>query len=100
MLDGSHLQELQRLLWEVRGQYQNFGIALGLLPGDITAIMSGVQHDAGVCLNAILQEVLKRGVTQEQLATALESCTLGYGQLAKKVRVAVFSKPPVSTVSV
>ena len=91
MLGSSNFVEVRQLIWEVRSNYRNFGIALGLLPSDISTIVQSNHHDTVSCFDGVLDEILRRGLTKNQLAEALESQTLRYGQLAQKVRAKTFS---------
>ena len=91
MLVEAHFREVQHLIWEIRPNYQNFAYVLGLTPGHVAAIRQTHHSVTDDCFNAVLTEILKRGVTQEKLAEALESKELGYVQLAQKVRAATFS---------
>lgn len=97
LLVEEHFQKLRILLSDVRYKYENFGYALGLLPGDVSTIRQTHQSDTEGCFNAVLTKVLNQGVTQENLAKALESDALGYVELAQRVRETTFlsSKPPV-----
>ena len=97
MLGKEHFSQLQKLLWEVRPDYQNLGYALNLSHADVKSITQTCRHVTDDCFNDVLTEVLKRGVTQENLAKALESKLLHYTKLAEKVRTATFSssKPSV-----
>ena len=90
MLVIDHFSELYQLLWNVRSKYESFGCALDLLPDDVSAIKQTHQSDTDRCFNAVLTEVLNQGVTQENLAKALESGPLGYVQLAKELRNTIF----------
>ena len=91
ILGSSNFKEVQQLIWEVRSNYRHFGIALGLLPADINTIIQSNHYDTVNCFNGVLDEILKRGLTKDQLAEALDSQTLRYGQLAQKVRAKTFS---------
>ena len=79
------------MIWEVRSSYRLFGIALGLLPGDINPIVQSNHYDTVNCFDGVLDEILRRGVTKDELANALESKTLRFGQLAEKIRTTTFS---------
>lgn len=92
MLGIDHFLDVQQLIWDVRSNYKHLAYALGLLPGDVTAITHTYHYMTDDCFDAVLTKVLNEGVTQEELAKALESKTLRYGQLAQKVRAATFSK--------
>ena len=91
MLGSKHFKEVRELIWEVRSNYKNFGIVLDLLPSDINTIVQTHHYDTVNSFSGVLEEILKRGVSKEELAKALESQTLGYGQLAQKVRAKTFS---------
>ena len=97
ILVTEHFRELQLLLWDACSEYENFGHALNLSPTDVTAIKKTHQLDTNECFNAVLTEVLKRGVTQEDLVKVLKSTTLQYVQLAEKLQNKTFysSKPHV-----
>ena len=85
-LTKEHFSAVKDLLYEVRSKYENLGFALGLLPGDIKAIKKANQQDVDGCYSDVLEQVLKNGITREELAKALESPGLQYGVLARKVR--------------
>ena len=91
MLGSSNFGEVQQLIWEVRSNYRLFGIVLGLLPADINTIVQSNHYDTVNCFDGVLDEILRRGLTKDQLAEALDSQTLHYGQLAEKVRAKTFS---------
>ena len=91
VLGSSNFGEVRDLIWEVRSSYRLFGIALGLLPGDINPIVQSNHYDTVNCFDGVLDEILRRGVTKDELANALESKTLRFGQLAEKVRAMTFS---------
>lgn len=91
MLGNEHFLEVQQLIWNARASYENLGIALGLVYVDIVDIKQTHHYNTENCFNAVLVEVLNQGVTQEDLANALESKTVHEGQLAKKVRATTFS---------
>ena len=91
MLGSNNFKEVRELIWEVRSNYKNLGIALGLLPSDINTIVQSSHYDTVSCFDGVLDEILRRGVTKEDLAKALDSQTLRYGQLAQKVQGKTFS---------
>ena len=72
--------------------YQNLGYGLSLSPATVNTIKQSNQLDVEKCFDAILEEVLKKGLSRNKLAEVLEGKTLGYGQLAQKVREANFCK--------
>ena len=86
-----HFQQVRELIWDVRAHYTYLGFALGLSPSDLSTIEKSNFFDVGKCFDAVLCQVLMDDLTQEGLARALESKTIKYGQLAKKVRAAKFS---------
>ena len=86
MLVEEHFKEVRDLLWSTRSQYNNLGYALNIPAGTMTTIQRSNFYQVEACYDAVLLEVLKRGVTQEKLAEALESRQLKYEQLAQKVR--------------
>ena len=86
MLSEEHHGEVRELLWSTRSQYNNLGYALNIPAGTMSTIPKENFYQVEACYNAVLIEVLKRGVTQEQLAEALESRQLKYEQLAQIVR--------------
>lgn len=86
MLGEDHFKEVLDLLWSARSNYTNLGYALGLPVGTMAAIPQSNFYNVDRCFEAVLREVLIRGVTQEELACGLESKTLNYGQLAVIVR--------------
>ena len=86
MLGEEHHGEVRELLWSTRSQYNNLGYALNIPAGTMTTIPKENFYQVEACYNAVLLVVLRRGVTQEKLAEALESRQLKYEQLAQKVR--------------
>ena len=87
-----HFSEVLDLIWDARSSYQGLGYGLGLSPATINAIKQSNFHNTENCFDKILEEALKNGLSRNKLAKVLESKTMGYGQLAKKVRAANFCK--------
>ena len=91
MLDIKHFFVVRDLIWGARSSYRNLGFALGVTPDVVTTIIQTNLHDVERCFDAVLTEVLNKGVMQEDLAIALESQVVRHGQLAQKVREATFT---------
>ena len=91
MLCIEQFNALRRLIWGARGSYRNLAFALGVTPDVVSSIVQTNREDVEKCFDAVLTEVLNKGVMQEDLAIALESEMVHHGQLAKRVREKTFT---------
>lgn len=87
-----HLGLVQNLIYDARSSYKNLAYALGLDPALVTGIEQSKHWVTDECFSEILREVLQSGLSRKKLADVLESKTLRFGQLAKRVREANFCK--------
>lgn len=91
----NNVNEILDLIWEARTTFNNLGMALGLSPHDITAIKQSNHYVTEDCFIAVMTDVVNQGVTQEDLARALESTTVRQNVLAQKVRDATLSSSKI-----
>ena len=91
MLGIKHFNVVRALLWDARNDYRDLAASLDVDPVFVSATTQTNREDVVKCFDAVLMEVLKKGVMQEDLAIALESKMVGHGQLAQSVREATFS---------
>ena len=79
------LREVQRGAWEARAKWYNVGLELGIDPGTLDVI-EGNNKDINNCFRVMLTTWLKMvqpKPTWTALAEALQSPTVGYGDLAE-----------------
>ena len=74
-----HRRMLKDLLWPARAQYKNIYIALGFDPSELHE-SSGSQI-SDLYMN-VVEAIISKGVTKQQLVDALKSPTVGHGRLA------------------
>ena len=87
---AKHFETVRKLIWDARTSYQNIAFVLGLNPSTVNEI--NLNHsDTGDRFLAVLQLAFQNGLTKNQLAAALDSPSLRWGQLAKKLREANFT---------
>ena len=90
MLGSKQFTAVHALIWGARGSYWNLAYALDVAY-DVSSITQTNREDVEKCFDAVLNEILKKGVMQEDLAKALESETVGHKQLAQSVREKTFT---------
>lgn len=74
-----HRRMLKDLLWPARAQYKNIYIALGFDPSELHG--SGGSQISDLYMN-VVEAIISKGVTKQQLVNALKSPTVGHGRLA------------------
>lgn len=78
----NHRRTLNELLWPARAQYKNIYIALGFDPSELHG-SSGTQI-SDLYMN-VVEAIISKGVTKQQLVDTLKSPIVGHGQLALKL---------------
>ena len=74
---------LQVLLWPARAQYKNIYIALGFDPADLYGGDSGPSVYS--LHMTVIETIVKKCVTKQQLVDALKSPMVGHGRLAQEL---------------
>ena len=81
------LASVQTAVWEVRAEWYNIGLQLGLSAGTLDAIKLGNQSNPDTCFTEVLKLWLRgSGRSWSDLARALRAPTVGYEHLAEQLR--------------
>ena len=91
MFTSKQFNCLRELIWDARNDYRSLAFALGVTHDVVVSMEKNNQNDVERCFDAVLDEVLKKGVTQEDLAKALESKMVRRPLLAQGVHEATFT---------
>lgn len=75
-------------MWPARSKYYNIGVALGVPAGDLDAFERSNAYRVDECFMDVLKHCLRQseGLSQQKLADALASNSVGFGNLADEVR--------------
>ena len=91
MLCSKQFNELRELIWEARNDYRSLAFALGVTHDVVVSIEQTNHNNVERCFDAVLDEGLKKGVMQEDLAIALKSKMIRHQLLAQRVRKTTFT---------
>ena len=92
MLTMDNFAAVLSAVWPARSQYYNLGLALQVSANDLDAIQKSNAYRVDECFTDMLKLILRgtEGLSQDALADALGSNTVGFGSLACDIRSMTF----------
>ena len=87
-LNTKDLCAIQKAVWDARAHWYNIGVGLDISVGTLDAIKETHNDRTDRCFTDVLVHWLKRGDPKPSLnalAKALESPSVGYGELAERI---------------
>ena len=85
ILNKGHLVALRELLWPARAYYSNIYSALGFNPADLHEPM-GYGNNLQTLYSNLMQELIRRGVSKQDLVKALRAQPVGHTILADELK--------------